>query len=218
MKNIIFAILAMVFLAACASNKFDAQIARAEASIEIEKERSYAESIKYANQPKLLWEIKGEVICTEQQKSTNDCGVKSYNASARSVAPERDENWVDGVREFRIGITDTIDKAMPWALAHETRKLVTDISANSGHNTTTTNTDSYNSHSEANQANQKTENTETVSGIKAGNDVDQSQQNQNNPISNATNTDDNSIKDSNNSSTEIKDDKDDKVDETAEVE
>ena len=207
-RNILLMITAIA-LTACA-NKYDAQIAQSEASIEIAKENAYAMGIKHANKPKTLVRIDGEVRCTEYQKSIGNCGVSFFNPNAKSIIPQRDKNWVDGVESITGGIVKTLEVLTPIALAKEVTNIVDSVGNSAGRNTT--NTNSNNVTKSANQANSdiannatttntKTlTNTETVNGVSAGGDIDQSQQNKTSTENVSTN--DNSTSSSNNTDTE----------------
>ena len=175
-------------LSACATNEHDAAIAESAASIERTKELAYAEGIKAANTPKKLWEIKGEVRCTPEQITNDDCGVISYNANAQSIAPQRDKNWVDGVEAVGNTIVRGAEALTPIMLAKEVKNIVKEVGKSAGGNTT--NTNSGNSHSEQNtsiaknagadllddgstkDASVKTSNTEDVSGTKVTGNYD----------------------------------------------
>ena len=194
MKILKLSLLAITLtISACATNEFDAQIAQAEASIEIQKEKSYTKSIASANKSKVLWEIKGEVICSKQQKLTGNCGVVAYNPSSNSVAPEREDSTADVINAVGDGIIGTAQAFMPWMLAAEAVKLADSVGRSAGGNTT--NNDSYNAHTEANVSS-----AETVSGTKVTGNYDSSTTD-NNSMNNSNNTDNNSMNDSNNSST-----------------
>lgn len=137
---------AVLSLAACATNEYDAAIAGAEASIEINKELAYAKGIASANTPKPLVEIKGEVRCSDKQILDNLCGVIFFNPNARSIAPHRDKNWVDGVEAVGNTLVRGAEALTPIVLAKEVTNIVKEVGKSSGGNTT--NTNSGNSHTE----------------------------------------------------------------------
>lgn len=190
MKNLIFAITAMVFLAACSlTNEHDA-------ATQIAKYKALTDINIALNKPNL---VECDAKCTVE--------IARENKITFTAQMLQDFTSIDRMIDGGFSFAEIIAKGVfsPATLqAYATYKSLEVVSENSG--TRIANTDSYNSHSEANQANQQA--TETVSGIKAGESVDQSQHNQNNPIT-TENIDNNSITDSNNSTdnnstTEIK--------------
>ena len=130
MKTLI-AIVITLSLLGC-SNIHDARIAEAEASIEVAKEVAYAKGIEAANEPKVLVRIDGEVRCTPEMIAASRCGTTFYNPNAQNVVPERDKNWVDGVKEAGDFVYRTITAYTPLGLAKEVRGLASDISDNTG--------------------------------------------------------------------------------------
>jgi hypothetical protein len=140
--KVLYPVLIVGILSACEANEFDAKIEIAKASILIEKEKAYARSIASANQPKELFSLMGEIKCSDAQVASGRCGVIVYNPNSRSVVPERDKNWVDGVEAVGNTLVGTLKAATPFLLAKEVTSIVGAVGANAGGNTT--NTDSYN--------------------------------------------------------------------------
>jgi hypothetical protein len=61
----------------CTTNKYDAEIAKAR-----------FEYGKVVNAPKKLFEIKGEIRCTDEQINTNNCGLVVFDVKQRYVNVE----------------------------------------------------------------------------------------------------------------------------------
>lgn len=148
MNRIILIVILSVILPGCATNEHDAAIAESAASIERTKEDSYAKGIAAANQPKLLVEIKGEVVCTEDQKLSDNCGISFYNPNARSVMPQRDKNWVDGVIAVGDTLVRGVEALTPVVLAKEVTNIVEAVGDSAGGNVS--NVGSGNTHTEQN--------------------------------------------------------------------
>lgn len=78
MKNIVILIVTLVVIAGCSTtNKYD---------VEIAKERfKYG---KIVNERKPMFEIKGELRCTDEQKASGQCGLVVYNQNQRYINVE----------------------------------------------------------------------------------------------------------------------------------
>lgn len=192
MKRItLMGLLIVAFLAGCAANQFDAQIAIAEASIKIEKERAYMEGVKAANKPKLLVKLDGEFFCTDAQKAANTCGIQVFNPNAKTVTPQREQNaFVASLREGKELLLGIAPLARDVAVVNAVGDMVDKASKNSGDHTTISDsgntTTTTNSHSEANQANQTTTTTNTTTTTDNNSD---NSNNSNNSINDSNNSD-----------------------------
>ena len=192
MHKILIATIAIIPLASCSTNEFDARIAEAE-------EAAYAASFKSAYKPIVLWKLDGEVRCTEEQKESDRCGITAYNTNVSRPLPKRSHSTsAENISAIGSVGSKILQAFTPLGLAIQTVKLVDSVGKNAGGNTS--NTNSGNS-SEANVSaitgdkDASMVSTETVSGIKSEGAVDQSQRSQTNPVttdsSSIVNTDSN---------------------------
>lgn len=75
MNKLIIAVLTLIMLAGCSTtNKYDAEIAKAR-----------YEYGKQVNERKPMFEIKGELRCSEAQIAASECGLVVYNQNQRYI-------------------------------------------------------------------------------------------------------------------------------------
>ena len=75
MNKLIIAVLTLIMLAGCSTtNKYDAEIAKAR-----------YEYGKQVNERKPMFEIKGELRCSEAQLAASECGLVVYNQNQRYI-------------------------------------------------------------------------------------------------------------------------------------
>jgi len=148
MKIVVICFL-LAIVTGCATNQYDAQIAIAEANVEVARENAYATGIEAANKERILVRIDGELVCSPERKLSGNCGVTFYDNTTARVIPQRDKNWVDGVQVVGDTLVGGLKAATPLLLAKEVTNIVSAVGKSAGGNVT--NTDSGNSHSEANK-------------------------------------------------------------------
>lgn len=177
MKRLIIVLLVLITMSACSTtNKYDADIAK-----------SRYEYGKQINEQKPMFEIKGELRCSEAQVATNECGLVVYNQNQRyiNVDPQNPDRFGQ-VLSFAGKL---INPLFNWKIAQSNNDLSRSLSADNtelfsniftdvanlkGTGVTTTYTDSYNtsdSYNSQDTANTDSFNTTNTSTNKTTSDI-----------------------------------------------